>query len=45
MDKVELIEQKELLQNNENINSNKSIPPKLTYNRILPNISEIVRKN
>ena len=45
MEKVDLIERKELLQNNEEINKKKNIPLVLTYNRTLPNISEIVRKN
>ena len=45
MEKVGLIERKELLQNNEEINKKKNIPLALTYNRTLPNISEIVRKN
>ena len=45
MEKVELIEGKELLQNNEKSNSKKNIPLVLTYNRTLSNISEVVRKN
>ena len=45
MDKVDLIEQKELLQNNEKINSKKNILLTLTYSRTFPNISEVVTKN
>ena len=45
MEKVDLIERKELLQNNEKINSKKNIPLELTYSRTLPKISELVRKN
>ena len=44
MDKVDLIERKGLLQNNEKVSSKKNIPLVLIYNRTLPNISEIVRK-
>ena len=44
MEKVELINQKELLQNNEKGSIKKNIPIMLTYNRELPNISEVVRK-
>ena len=44
MEKVELIKQKELLQNNEKDSIKKNIPIMLTYNRELPNISEVVRK-
>ena len=44
MEKVELIKQKELLQNNEKGSIKKNIPIMLTYNRELPNISEVVRK-
>ena len=42
MEKVDLIERKELLQNNEKSNSKKNITLVLTYNRTLPNIPEIV---
>ena len=42
---ADLIERKDVLQNNEKINSKKNIPPVLTYNRTLPNISDLVRKN
>ena len=42
---ADLIERKDVLQNNEKINSKKNIPPVLTYNRTLPNISDVVRKN
>ena len=42
MEKVDLIERKELLQNNEKSNSKKNITLVLTYNRALPNIPEIV---
>ena len=42
MENVDLIEGKELLQNNEKSNSKKNIPLVLTYNRTLPNISEVV---
>ena len=45
MEKVDLIERKVLLQNNEKGNSKKNIPLVLTYNRMIPNISEVVRKN
>ena len=45
MEKVDLIERKELLQNNEKISSKKNIPLELTYSRTLPKISELVRKN
>ena len=45
MEKVDLIERKELLQNNEKSNSKKNIPLALTCNRTLPNISEAVGKN
>ena len=45
MNKVDLIEQKELLLNNEKINSKKNLPLVLTYNRTLPDILEVVRKN
>ena len=45
MEKVGLIERKELLQNNEKNKSKKNIPLVLTYNKTLPNISEVVRKN
>ena len=45
MDKVDLIERKELLQNNEKINCKKNIQLVLRHNRTLPNISEVVRKN
>ena len=42
MENVDLTEGKELLQNNEKSNSKKNIPLVLTYNRTLPNISEVV---
>ena len=45
MGKVELIEPKVLLQNNEKRNSKKNIPLVLKYNRTLANITEVVRKN
>ena len=45
MEKVDLIERKVPLQNNEKRNSKKNIPLVLTYNRTLPNISVVVREN
>ena len=45
MEKVDFIERKGLLQNNEKSNSKKNIRLVLTYNRALPNLSEVVRKN
>ena len=44
MEKVDLIERKAVLQNNEKINSKKYIPLVLTYSRTLPNTSEVLRK-
>ena len=43
MDKVDLIE--DPFQNNEKFNSKKNIPLVLKYNRTLPNIAEVIRKN
>ena len=45
MEKVDLIEWKVLLQDNEKSNSKKNIPLVLTYNRMLPNISQVVKEN
>ena len=45
MEKVYLIEWKVLLQDNEKSNSKKNIPLVLTYNRMLPNISQVVKEN
>ena len=45
METVDSIERKQILQNNEKIKSKKNIPLVLIYNRNLPNISELVRKN
>lgn len=44
MERVYLIEQKELLLSNEKLNSNKNIALMLTYNRAFQNRSEIVIK-
>ena len=41
MEKVDLIERKELIQNN----SKKNIPLVIKYNRTLPHIQEVIRKN
>lgn len=45
MSKVTLIEQKEVLQDNEKINTKKNIPLVLAHNRTIRNISEVVGKN
>ena len=45
MEKVDLIKRKVPSQNNEKSNSKKNIPLVLAYNRMIPNISEVVRKN
>ena len=45
MEKVDLVERKELLQNNEKSNSKKNSPLVSTYSKTLPNLSEVVRKN
>ena len=44
MDKVNLIKRNKCLQNKEKINSKKTIPLVLEYNRTLSDISEIVKK-
>ena len=44
MEKIDLIERKELLQNNEKVSTKKNIPLVLTDNRMLPNLSKVVKK-
>ena len=44
IDKVDLIERKELLQNNEKINSKKLIPLVLTYNNVSKHIKSHKKK-
>ena len=44
IDKVDLIERKELLQNNEKINSKKMIPLVLTYNNVSKHIKSHKKK-
>ena len=44
MDKVDLIERKGPLQNNEKLKSNKSIPLALTYSTTLPNTNHTFYK-
>ena len=44
IDKVDLIERKELLQNNEKINSKKIIPLVLTYNNVSKHIKSHKKK-
>ena len=45
MEQADLVERKELLQNNEKSNSKKNTTLVLTYNKTLPNVSEVIRKN
>ena len=45
MEKVNMIDRKELLQAKEKNNQKNKIPLVITYNRTLPNISEVVKKN
>ena len=45
MEKVDLIERKGRLQNIRKTNSAKNKPLVLTYDRTLPNISDVARKN
>ena len=45
MEKFGLTEGKYIFQNNEKSNSKKNIPILSTYNRTLPNMSEVVKKN